>query len=276
MLQYTILDAVKKPFVIYKDTITNTCTLDPRCGQNDKKAFIIAMPEGCSNITKSLMCSFNMFHLRVNYDINVINDYRFLSDEDQIKFSRKYDTYSFNLNDTLKWISLGQCVICSAKYSDDMYNLLRELGFLVYLIQKNLRSCVISHALNKRTLQLMGYGNNVIIDKHIMELYIKTPYYREILETNKMMMPWYENKLFKIIKYEDIIGSTTLINQHDVVIQLMEDFGMRREMYYEVISKIEENNNVPNWVEYWNDDIERWFAQSGLYELNKRLGYEPI
>jgi len=122
----------------------------------------------------------------------------------------------------------------------------------------------------------MGYGNNVIIDKHIMELYIKTPYYREILETNKMMMPWYENKLFKIIKYEDIIGSTTLINQHDVVIQLMEDFGMRREMYYEVISKIEENNNVPNWVEYWNDDIERWFAQSGLYELNKRLGYEPI
>jgi hypothetical protein len=122
----------------------------------------------------------------------------------------------------------------------------------------------------------MGYGNNVIIDKHIMELYIKTPYYREILETNKMMMPWYENKLFKIIKYEDIIGSTTLINQHDVVIQLMEDFGMRREMYYEVISKIEENNNVPNWVEYWNDDIERWFAQSGLYELNKRLGYESI
>jgi len=276
MLQYTILDSVKRPFIIYKDTFTNQYCLEPRRGKNKSRTCIITYPETCINVMRDILEKFDMYHVRVNYDLNTLHDYRFLSDEDQIKFSRKYDSYTFDINDTIKWITEGQFIDSRIKFNSDIHKLFKDSEYKVYLLKRNLRECIIEHASKKNTLR--NDTRNYKHDKeyNIMNMYIKTPYYNEISEYVKIMIQWYESNTFETINYEDLTGLNGKTDQYNIILKLIEDHKVNsitiEQILNECINKQEQNKI--KWEEYWNENIEKWFKNTGLYELNKKLGYE--
>jgi hypothetical protein len=276
MLQYTILDSVKRPFIIYKDTFTNQYCLEPRRGKNKSRTCIITYPETCINVMRDILEKFDMYHVRVNYDLNTLHDYRFLSDEDQIKFSRKYDSYTFDINDTIKWITEGQFIDSRIKFNSDIHKLFKDSEYKVYLLKRNLRECIIEHASKKNTLR--NDTRNCKHDKeyNIMNMYIKTPYYNEISEYVKIMIQWYESNTFETINYEDLTGLNGKTDQYNIILKLIEDHKVNsitiEQILNECINKQEQNKI--KWEEYWNENIEKWFKNTGLYELNKKLGYE--
>jgi hypothetical protein len=201
MLQYTILDCIKKPFVIYKDTFLNSCCLDPRIGYNDNKcSTIISIPHSGVHLMQELLKFFGLHHVRISLDQNTLSDYRFLSDDDRIKFSRLYDSYNFPFSSSFQWIQNGQFSSCRIGYNDNIFTILQNSNHNVYLLKRNLRGCFISHARKKQK-----EGNSLPKEMNkLMDTYITTPYYKEILETMKIELPWYENNLFTQIKFEDL------------------------------------------------------------------------
>jgi hypothetical protein len=60
----------------------------------------------------------------------------------------------------------------------------------------------------------------------------------------------------------------------------MEDFEINIISSDEVINKCVNkktftySGELSNWRYYWNDDIEKWFDNTGLKKLNEELGYE--
>lgn len=277
MLQYTILDTVKRPFVIYKDTFTNQYCLEPRRGLSKKKAMIISLPRSGVHLMQEIFSSFDMFHVRVNHEKNNVSDFRFLSDTDRIKLSRLYDNYMLPFNESHKWIINGQFTHNHLKYDSNSYVLLRDSDYLMYLLKRDLRSCVISHARQKQ------HDNLCLTDEpsKLMAMYIALPFYKEILEMVKLMMPWFENKLFDEIKYEDISGQNGVDSQYAILNRLFEDFEIKNTTLFEVIDKCVNCETfthgrdmiITKWEDYWNDTIEKWFVDVGFGELNKKLGY---
>lgn len=270
MLQYTILDLVKRPFVIYKDVFQNKYCVEPRRGKTNKRTMIISLQNSGINVMHEIMSTIDMYHVRINYDKTTLGDYRFLTSEDMVRFSRKYDNYTFNFSDSYKWITDGQYINSNLKYDDDVYITLRDSDYLVYLFKRDIRTCLISHALDKLNVnKYFDNGNK----SGLMECYITRTYYREILELTKMMLPWFTSDTFDVIKYEDIFGT-----KNNFVQKLIEDFNIR-ENYREDIencigTQISDEKNVINWRDYWNSSIERWYVDNNFNEINKNLGYE--
>jgi hypothetical protein len=276
MLQYTILDCVKKPFVIYKDTFTNKCCLDPRIGYNEnKKAMIMSLPHSGVHLMQEILKLFGLHHVRVNLDQNILYDYRFLSDSDRINFSRLYDGYNFQFNNTYQWVLDGQFICNRVGYNDKIYELLQNSKYVIYLLKRDLRSCLISHARRKRKeSNCLPRENN-----KLMSIYITLPYYKEILETIKILLPWYLNNLFTSIKFEDISCENGKDEQYKQFIQLMEDFEIAHLKMDDVIDKCVNKStfsfsgNVTKISDYWNDNIEMWFDKIGFKKINQQLGY---
>jgi hypothetical protein len=142
-----------------------------------------------------------------------------------------------------------------------------------------LRECIVEHA--KKKIVNIGthqYQNNfkLLNRQEIMNAYIKTQYYGEIVECVKMMMPWYINETFEVIRYDDIIGQNDTAKQYNTILKLMEDHDIEN-MTIEQINNKCINKHKPyiiNWKEYWNEHVEEWFIATGLYDLNFKLGYE--
>lgn len=276
MLQYTILDTVKRPFVIYKDTFVNQYCLEPRRGMTEKKAMIISLPRSGVHLMQEILCSFNMAHVRVSHEKDTIGDYRFLSDNDRIKFSRIYDSYALPIKESYKWLTNGQFTHNHMKYDDTTYCLLRDSEYLMYILKRNLRDCVVSHARQKQHDNLC-FPNDT---SKIMDAYIKMPYYVEITETVKLMLPWFRNKTFDEISFESISGKNGKDDQYRTILKLMEDFEIKNMTSDEIINKcvnkktFTHSGELSDWRNYWNDDIEEWFVDTGLKKLNEELEYE--
>lgn len=274
MFQYTILDAVKRPFVIYKDIFQNEYCLEPRKGKNAKSSMIISLPHAGIHIMQSIFEELDLFHVRINYDKTSVHDYRFLTDEDRIKFSRKYDNYTFNFSDSYKWLSTGQYVYSHLKYDDDMYLLLRDSKYVMYLYKRNLRACLISHAKYKS----FGITQSTY---NLMEWYIRQPYYHEIMEIAKMMLPWFVNDTFDVIRYEDLM-TVDVDEKTRTLSKIIDDIGSTKNIRNivndtkSIIDKCLQGTEIINWTEYWNDDIEKWFADTGILQLNRSFGYEDV
>lgn len=281
MLQYTIFDRVKRPFIIYKDTNANRYCLEPRKGKNRNRTCLITYHETNINLMRDILETFDMCHVRVNYDLNVIHDYRFLSDDEQIRFSRKYDTYTFNINDTIEWIMEGQFIDSNIKFNSEFYIFLRDTNYITYLFKRNLRECVVEHA-KKKIATFGSYqcrNTSQSSNKHeIMNEYIKTPYCGEIVECVKMMMPWYTNNTFEVIRYEDIIGLNDTAEQYSTILKLMEDHNIENITMEQINNRCigKHKPYIINWEEYWDERAEEWFNATGLYDLNLRLGYENM
>lgn len=266
MFQYTILDRIKRPFVIYKDIFANKYCLDPRHGLSKKKSLIISLPQSGVCLMENILKEFSMQHVRVNLDKNNIEDYRFLSDQDRMSFSRMYDNYSFSFADSFKWISEGQFVYNSLKYDDNLYCLLRDSDYLVYLLKRNLKSSLVSHAIQKQKENMIFTNDNT----KLMNMYITLPYYKEVIETTKLMLPWFENKTFNEIEYETLVGQNGKDKQYQTYMQLFEDFNIKRLEMDDVINTCV--GDVVNWEEYWTPEIEKWFVDN-CGEINETLGY---
>jgi hypothetical protein len=276
MLQYTILDAVKKPFVIYKDCFTNQCSLDPRRGKNNSRVMVISLPHSGVHLMQEILTSMDLYHVRVSLEKNFVQDYRFLSDSDRIQYSRLYDNYNFSINDTNKWITEGQHIHSRIKYDDETYCLLRDSTINMYLLKRNLRNCVVSHA-RQRQHSSAYYTNDVF---EMMQKYIESPYYRELLSSVETLIPWFENETFEEIKFETLIGDEGKDYQYQTVMKLIEDCEGKHVTIDEVIDTnlhkktFTYTGDLSNWTNYWNDTIEDWFVETGFAKYNKILGYE--
>ena len=276
MFQYTILDTVKRPFVIYKDIFMNQYCLEPRRGMLEKKAMVITMPHSGAHLIQEILCSFDMMHVRVSHETDYIGDYRFLSDQDRIKFSRLCDTYMLPIRETIKWITPGQFVINHMKYDDTSYCLLRESDFLMYTMKRNLRNCVVSHARVKMHDKLCITHNKC----KLMEDYIKMPYYNELVESIKLMMPWFTNNTFEELSYENIVGENGKDKQYQCLMRLIDDFELTNIKMDNIIDKcinkktFSYSGEISRWQDYWSDEIEKWFAKIGLKTLNVAIGYK--
>lgn len=273
MLQYTILDLVKRPFVVYKDTYDNKVCLEPRRGMTNKKVMIISLPRSGTHMLAKVLETCNLFHVRVMQDTSVINDYRFLSDDDRIKFARHYDSYSLPIEETYKWILSGQFVCNRMRYDDKMYCMIRDSEYLVYLLRRDLRSSLVSHARQKQreNLYIVSEGQNV------MEKYIELPYYKEISSMYELMAPWYEKKLFDIIDYEDIIGQRGKDKQNQILTKIMEDLDIDGITIDHIIQKcigvptFSYSGKTCEYTAYWNYKIDTWFQQTGMNKINEKI-----
>lgn len=267
MLQYTVLDQVKRPFVIYKDTFTSQICLDPRQSNINKRGMIIGMPRSGVGLMQEILKSLGITHVRINYDKNSIGDYRFLTDQDRINFSRAYDSYIFPFTETYQWITKGQFTHNHMKYDDSIYCLLRESDYIVHLLKRNLRSVVVSHALQKR-----NDGVFFTDDQKMMEMYIELPYYKEVFENSKLILPWFENNTFDVISFEDLTGSGSVDTQYQTIMKLMEDYGIKSVQIDTVISRSVKSYKS-EWEKYWSPNVEKWFNNTGFQKMNTVLGY---
>lgn len=277
MLQYTVLDCVKRPFVIYKDTNTNKCCMDPQIGYNEnKKAMIISIPHSGVHLMQEILKKVGLHQVRVDLDQNMIRDYRFLSDTDRINFSRCYDSYNFSFSNACQWILSGQFVCNRVGYNDKVYEILQNSDFIVYLLKRNLRGCLISHARRKQKESACLPRES----SKLMDAYILLPYYKEILETIKLLLPWYSNNIFTQIKFEDICCINGKDEQYKQFIQLFEDFEIEHLKIDSTIDKcinkgtFSFSGKITNISEYWNDDVEKWFDKVGFKRINQQLGYD--
>lgn len=276
MLQYIILDMVKHPFVIYKDTFSSKCCLEPRQGNNSKKSMIISLPRSGVHLMQEMFNMFGLQHARVSHDKNSLHDYRFLTDDDRIKFSRLSDNYAFPFSESYKWVLNGQYVHNHLKYDDHVFATLQSSDLTVYLLKRDLRSCIVSHARQKQK-----DGSSLPKDPlKLMNVYITLPYYKELFEIIKMMMPWYTNKTFETIKFEDLIGQSGINKQYEIIMRLIEDFEITYLTMDDIINKCINKNTfsfsgkISEVEKYWNDDVEKWFEIVGFKKLNLDLGYE--
>jgi hypothetical protein len=276
MLQYTILDTVKKPFVIYKDCFTNQCHLEPRRGKNNSSVMVISLPRSGDHLMQEMLNTLDLYHVRVSLEKNYLQDYRFLSDNDRIQFSRLYDSYNFSINDSYKWITEGQHIHTRIKYDDSVYCLIRDSPMIVYLLKRDLRNCIVSHARQKQQ-SMMLYTNDIY---EIMQKYITSPYYRELLGSIETLIPWFENQTFEEIRFETLIGEDGRDLQYQTIMKLIEDCDTKHIEMDEVINTNLYKNTfsytgeLSNWTKYWNDDVENWFEDVGFLKYNKILGYE--
>lgn len=276
MLQYTILDRVKKPFVIYKDSLTNKVCLEPRQGRKKQKSLIIALPHSGVHMVQEIYRNIGLQHVRVQLDKNNIGDYRFLSDIDRIEFSRMNDTYSFALTDTYKWILDGQFAHCKLPYDDNSYLTMRESGLLMYLLKRDLRDCFVSHARQKQRDNMYYFSDSA----KLMDTYIVTAFPNEMTKQIQMILPWFTNKTFDVLSYEELCGQIGRDAQYQSIGKLQEDFEVKGMTMDEIINS---SVNVPTftytkepscWKKYWNDNIERWYIDSGIKKMNIALGYD--
>lgn len=276
MLQYTILDRVKKPFVIYKDTMTNKVCLEPRQGRNKQKSIVISLPHAGVHMVQEIFQNIGLQHVRVQLDKNNIGDYRFLSDQDRIEFARMNDTYSFALADTHKWIIDGQFSHCKLPYDDNSYLTLRESGITMYLLKRDLRDCIVSHARQKQRDNVYYFTDN----SKLLDTYITTAFPNEMIKQFQFIVPWFEHKTFDVLSYETLVGQLGRDEQYQCLIKLQEDFEIKGITMDEIINS---SIGVPtftytkepsSWKKYWNDNIETWYAESGLKKMNEILGYE--
>lgn len=275
MMQYSILDKSRHPFIIYKDTIENKYCLDPRKGRNKKKAMIISLPRSGVHLMQEIFSFFDMYHVRISHDVDQLGDYRFLSDQDRINFARNSDVYSFPFAETIKFISEGQFVHSQMRYDDSAYLTLRDLDFETYLLKRDLRSCFISHARKKRNEKLL----NEMDDSKLMEEYISSPYHYEILEQVKLMLPWFENQTFETIAFEDLVGQNGGDKQYQNLLKLIEAFDVKKMETDEVINNCINTKTFTysgmqsDIKRYWNEKFEEWFKSTGADEINRKLGY---
>lgn len=275
MLQYTILDTLKHPFVIYKDIFANQYCLDPRKGMNTYKSMVIALPRAGVHLMQEILQELNLFHVRVTHEKNVLNDYRFLSDQDRKQLSRLHDTYSLPITDSYKWIVSGQFVHNKMRYDENTYFMLRDSDYSVYLLKRDLRSCVVSHARQKHR-DICCFTDD---PNKLMDMYITSPYYKEILEQCKLMIPWFDKKTFDVLEYETLIGQKGQQEQVRMLQTIIEDFRVRYVTPQELIHKC---INVPtfsfsgcvsDYQKYWNTKVDKWFNDVGFTKLNNILGY---
>lgn len=275
MLQYTVLDMVKRPFVIYKDTFTNQCCLDPRRGIDNKKAMVISLPRSGVHLMQEIISSLGLQHVRINHDKNSLGDYRFLSDQDRINFARTSDSYSFPFSESYKWVIDGQFVHNHLRYDDSTFSLLQNSSYMMYLLKRDLRTCLISHARQKQKESACLPKD----PKKLMETYITLPYYKEIYETVKLMMPWYTNNTFTVIEYESLTGQRDKNDQYQTILRLIEDFENTRLQMDDVINScvckktFTFSGEISELDKYWNDNIEKWFIDTEFQKMNKELGY---
>jgi len=268
MFQYTILDQVKRPFVIYKNIFENKYCLDPQRGNISKHSMVISLPRSGVHLIQDILTTIGLTHVRVSHTLDSIQDYRFLTDTDRINFSRMHDTYTFPINETYKWVINGQFVHNHLPYDDTTYCLLRESEYSMYILKRNLRDCIVSHAKHKMCLSNTSYNMS-----KIMSEYIKMPYYLEISEMTKIMLPWFENKTFDELTYETLVGLNGKDKQYQQIMRLLEDFNITNIQSDEIINKCINKKNFTDWKTCWSDEIEKWFDKIGLLNLNRLLGY---
>lgn len=281
MLQYTVLDVAKRPFVIYKDSMTNQICLDPRQGPCRKKAMIISLPHAGVHMVQKIFESLGLYHVRVKHDKNILNDYRFLSDDDRIKVAQNNVSYVFPISESYKWIIDGQVTHNHLRYDDMTYTTLRDSDMMVYLLKRDLRNCVVSHAKQKQK------ENMLITTEHnkILDMYIMSPYYNELIETIKMQMSWFENKTFDTLSFEPLSGSCGKDIQYQSIIKLLDDLEITESYDYgnigldNIIKKsigvktFSFSGENSNWVKYWSPLVEKWYEDTGLKCMNEKLGY---
>lgn len=282
MLQYTILDRIKKPFVLYKDTFTNKICLDPRQGMCKKKSIVIALPYSGVHMVQQIFSNLGLQHVRVQHDRSTIGDYRFLTDDDRINFSRNHDSYNLPFIETYKWIIEGQFVHNHMRYDDSSYTMLRDSDVIPYLLKRDLRNCIVSHARQKQRENVYFMNENA----RLLDMYISTPYYNELIETIKAQMPWFENKTFDTLSFETLSGQYGKDVQYQSLLKLFEDFEISNEtpnmQMDDIIQKsigiktFSYSGENSEWQKYWSERVEKWYCDTGLKAFNELLGYGDV
>lgn len=276
MLQYTILDRVKHPFVIYKDTFTNNICLDPTVGSNENRSLIITLPRSGSHFIRELFNNLNFHHVRMEYEKETLKDYRFLSDTDRSTFARLYDSYSFPFTESQKWIQKGQFIHTKLFYDYDIHQTLINSNYKVFLLKRNLKDCIVSHARCKQRENL--YFTND--PSKLLEMYIHSPYFNELIEPLKLMLPWFEQNTFTVLDFETLVGQNGVDAQYKSIMKLTELVNLEYAPIEKIISKsvgkktFTYTSDLSDWKKYWNDSIEEWFVSSGFAHMNKLLGYD--
>lgn len=275
MLQQVILDNVRHPFVIYNNVFTNKQCLSPQYGKTNKRAMIISLPCSGVHLMQEIFDTIGLSHVRVAYEKDCLHDYRFLSDTDRITYARNSDNYAFSFDETYNWIIDGQFTHTNMGYDERTYLTLRDSDFMVYLLKRNLRDCVVSHARYKQRSKMCFQKNNL----KLMETYISSPFYNEILERVNLMLPWFTNETFEVIKFESLCATNGKSEQYQTIVQLLEDFEVFNVPSDNIIDTcigkqtFTYSGEISDWRNYWNNDIEQWFIDTGLKKLNTLLGY---
>lgn len=279
MLQYTVLDRFKRPFVIYKDVILNQVCLDPSIGINKKhKTMIISLPRAGSHMLQEMLLNMGLHHVRLSFDKDNLYDYRFLSDNDRIKFVRTHDTYSFALSESIKWLINGQFVHNHLSYDNTVEKILKDSNINIFILKRNLRDCVVSHARYKQKEIQKIIGDPI----KLMEMYITSKHANEFVNMTKLILPWFEKKIFPIVAFEDLYGTNGKAKQYETLNPIVETLQIK---YVQMDQILEESIRVKtfsfsgaisDWTKYWSPNVEEWFIKSGCYKMNNILGYEKV
>lgn len=277
MLQYAIIDRLKRPFIVYNDTFNNKTCVDPSLGMSDKnKIMLITLPNAGIPLFQKMFSYMGLHHVRILCDKESVGDFRFLSENDRMKFHRSHDTYSFPLTESIKWILPGQFSYNNLPYDNDIYQTLKTFGGEIFLIKRNLRNCFISHAKQKQKEQDKFTTNT----HRLMELYIYSKHPNELINKIKLMMSWFKLNMFTVLSYEDFFVNSNITKQKEamscVAKKINTMYANIDQIVYDLSNSDEYvlSSDENDYTKYWSAEIEEWFVSTGCKDMNKELGYE--
>ena len=194
-----------------------------------------------------------------------------------------YDSESVSLScptDMITCLLNGE-VLIGHNQNINTINNIRQQGVCVISVVRNLRDVIVSlfkfrYSKVKPINLLDRYWREMPLEKRLESFLIfnegiEFPHIRNIAH----MILSDENAI--LLRYEDMIEgriSQEATNQLDT---FYPDFSQKLSQALISVKDQETptySGKRSDWKELWNDDVERYFLESGMYELNQRLGYE--
>lgn len=252
-----------------------------------RKIMLITIPKSGTHMTQTIFETMGIHPVRVYPQKNEMGDYRHLTDEERRK-TRPHDLKSITIQESLQKIKDKQLVHTHLIYDDtncrEVEEQCKNNNYCVFLLKRNLRDIVVSHANRYKE----NHNRFSTEPKQMMLEYINSPEVDMILCPVGEMYKWFIKPKYPVIPYEWTTNEESLTKVIQLLINHLgsgsgssssggqEQITTFKELIKEALCKpnFTKSKRTYTWQEAWSPEIDNWFHKTGLYEINRILGYE--
>lgn len=255
-----------------------TLHFDKKKGTCKHKVILITIPRSGTHLCQAIFSRLFLHHVRVFPQLDHLGDYRHLTDADRHRLKRPHDVKKIPLHMSLQWMLSGQFTHTHLKYNSDAIDLLKKYDYKCFLVKRNLKSVLISHARQKQRDHRFFSDD----PKEMMKLYIKHPVSNDIVKPVKQMFPWFYRNLYPVVSYEKLSGEMGPNEQKNELKFIVSKLGidlntlnLDRLISNSVNKKtFTYSGEKVKWQDYWSKEVEQWFKTVELFQINRGLGYD--
>lgn len=209
---------------------------------------------------------------------NIVDDYRRLAKENIHK--RPSDVRLLCPVELVTQLLVGEQIVGHVEYFDIIQKI-REQNICVLSIVRNLREVLVSlYRFKQNKVAPTDYGDKFWrnVDKSNRISAFLLYYHEKDLEHIRVIArSMLDDKQSILLRYEEMLDGIISPKAAEYLNSFYPDLSQKLS---EALVAVKDKDTPTysgkrsDWKVLWNDDVERYFVESGMYELNKKLGYE--